>query len=178
MWVITRKLTDDLFRFIKSIYRKHGIENELPRHRVERSFGHPKSERKHEGVIVRIDEHSRIGQTFFVWGLDADSKDHIVPRRYGQLPGHVGKICPLKYLSFVAFFDAHQFDERAGQVRAPSVQVDGDRVLVEYGEIMVAFFAHAERPKINNLLARRTRKELQKKLKLRGTVKALVLNVQ
>ena len=129
---------------------------------MERSFGHPKPERKHEGVIVRIDEHSRIGQTLFVRGLDADSKYHIVPRKYGQLPGHVGKICPLKYLSFVAFFNAHQFDERAGQVRAPSVQVDGDRVFVEYGEIMVAFFSHAERPKINNLLARRTRKELEK----------------
>ena len=121
---------------------------------MQGSFGHPEPEGKQERVVVGVDEDGRVEHALLFRRLNADSKDHVVAGRNGHLSGHVGKVGALQNLRLVALLDAHQLDQGSGQVGAPSIEVDGDRVLVEDGEVVVTLLAHAQSAVVDNILAR------------------------
>lgn len=142
-------------------YWKNRLEDQLPRHRVQRPLGHTKPELEQKGVKIGVNEHCGVRQTLLLRSLDADPEHHVVARRNGHRPHHVGKIGALQNLSLVAFFDAHEFNNRPRQVGSPAIKLDGDGVLVEDGEEVFAFFGHAERAEVDDVLTRRAGKKLK-----------------
>lgn len=101
-----------------------------------------------------VDEDGGVGQSLLFRRLDADPEHHVVPGSDGHRPNHAGKVCSLQDLSLVALLNAHELDQRAGQVRSPAVELDGDGVLVQDGEEVVSLLGHPERAEVDDVLTR------------------------
>ena len=73
------------------------------------------------------------------------------------------KVCPLQNVGLETLGYSHQFNQGPGEIGTPASEGDGNRILVDDGEVEVTLLTHPKRPVVQKLLGRRTGEKLKQK---------------